>query len=286
MQSFRELLRRGDPAIWAAGTGLGVCVLMILGMIGLILWNGLGFFWPKPLVQLTLADGSVALGELTAREPIPSPGNPAAPRKFRVQLKLGNRDVTGVDFKWIEEDQITARSVPGDALYIERREYGPFIGQAVKLTEAGTEVASGSEAVIAALPPLVAKAAKDREALRDLELGEIGAVNYAIEQARLRGRKLDLELRRNPGVDQTQARAAIDQEMTALKTEYAALEEQLGKARDAAQQAHLTVRTAAGDEKEIPVLDVFRFYAANRLGTWNRLSPTPKAESFRRSSAP
>ncbi|HVQ41332.1 MAG TPA: hypothetical protein VMS54_03960, partial [Vicinamibacterales bacterium] len=60
LASLREVLRRGDPAIWFAGTGLGICVLMILSMIGLILWNGLGFFWPKPIVELTLADGTRA----------------------------------------------------------------------------------------------------------------------------------------------------------------------------------------------------------------------------------
>ena len=44
MASWRETLRRGDPAIWLAGTGLGISILMITGMIVLILANGLGFF--------------------------------------------------------------------------------------------------------------------------------------------------------------------------------------------------------------------------------------------------
>ena len=33
-------------------------------MIGLILVNGLGFFWPRPLVRVTLNDGTVLLGEI------------------------------------------------------------------------------------------------------------------------------------------------------------------------------------------------------------------------------
>ena len=44
MSALRELFRRGDPAIWFTGTGLGISVLMIAGMIVLILSNGLGFF--------------------------------------------------------------------------------------------------------------------------------------------------------------------------------------------------------------------------------------------------
>ena len=37
MATWREPLRRGDPAIWLAGSGLGICILMIGGMIALIL---------------------------------------------------------------------------------------------------------------------------------------------------------------------------------------------------------------------------------------------------------
>ena len=48
--TLRETLRRGDPAIWFTGTALGISLLMIIALIGLILTNGLGFFWPKPLV--------------------------------------------------------------------------------------------------------------------------------------------------------------------------------------------------------------------------------------------
>ena len=45
--------------IWLTGSALGVSLLMIVGLIGVILVNGLGFFWPRPLVQITLKDGSV-----------------------------------------------------------------------------------------------------------------------------------------------------------------------------------------------------------------------------------
>ena len=234
LTSLRDVLRRGDPAIWFAGTGLGICVLMILGMIGLILWNGLGFFWPKPIVELTLADGSKAMGEISAREAIPTPGNPGAPKLHRLQLKLGNRDISGSDFQWIDDAQVKAQSLPADAVYVERSAYGPFIGRVVKITEGDKEVASDSAAVLAALPPLLSKAGNDRVMLRDLERGQIGAVNHAIEQTRLRGLALDLEKRRRPGVDQTQARAAIEQELTALKAEYASLEQKLSQTMEEA----------------------------------------------------
>jgi len=210
------------------------------------------------------------MGEISAREAIPTPGNPAAPKLHRLQLKLGNRDISGSDFSWIDDAQVKAQSLPGDAVYVERREYGPFIGRVIKITEGDKEVASGSDAVFAALPPLLSKAENDRAALRDLERGQIGAVNYAIEQTRLRGLALDLAQRKQPGVDQTQARAAIEQELASLKTEYASLEEKLSQTMEEASRAKLTLRTAGGDEKELALLDVYRLYAANQLGTASR----------------
>src|SRR5262245_27680433 len=116
MASIRQLVRRGDPAIWLAGTGLGICLLMISAMIGLILVRGLGFFWPQPLLEVTLKDGSVLMGEVAGREAIPAPGTPDHLKHFRVQFKLGNRDLTGSDFRWVNEDEITGRSAPVDAI--------------------------------------------------------------------------------------------------------------------------------------------------------------------------
>jgi phosphate transport system permease protein len=270
MSALRELLRRGDPAIWLAGTGLGISMLMIGGMVALILWNGLGFFWPKKIVQLTLKDNSVVMGEVVAREAIPAPGTPEHLKRNRIQLKLGNRDLTGADFRWIDESDITARQEPQDAVYVERREYGPFIGTPVKLADKDQEIASGSEAVLGALPGYVSKATQDRAAIRALEQGEVGNINYQIEQVRLRGRSLDLEAARSPGIDQKAARAVLEQELTALKSEYAALEERRASTSEAASRTVLTLRAADGTEKTMPALDVFRIYPANRLSVAGR----------------
>ncbi len=101
--SFQQLMRRGDPAIWFTATGLGLSLLMIAAMVGLILFNGLGFFWPRPLVRVTLNDGTVLLGEVQTREGIPAPGTAEHLTKMRLQLKIGNRDLSGADFRWVDE---------------------------------------------------------------------------------------------------------------------------------------------------------------------------------------
>ena len=76
------------------------------GLVSVILVNGLGFFWPKQLLQVTLEDGRVYLGEQVGYEAIPDPGQDDHLQHHRIQLKVGNRDLYGQDFIWIPEDEI------------------------------------------------------------------------------------------------------------------------------------------------------------------------------------
>jgi len=45
-------------------------------------------------------------GKSANRAPLPTPGSRAHLRRFRFQMKLGNRDLTGADFGWVDEDAI------------------------------------------------------------------------------------------------------------------------------------------------------------------------------------
>jgi phosphate transport system permease protein len=262
----RELVRRGDPAIWFTGTGLAVSLLMITGMVGLILVNGLGFFWPRPLVRATLTDGSVLLGETVAREAIPAPGTPQHNQAARVQFKLGNRDILGADFRWVDEAEITGRSRPPDATYFERREYGPLIGTPVRLLEGERVLATGSDQVWPALTPLVDRGERDRERIRDIERNEIGLINTQIEEARLDLRRLEM---RSQG--DAAARGAIEQRVAALNAQYAAAEQRLADTTTEASKTHVVVLTADGTEKDLATLDIFRAYRANELSPGGRI---------------
>ena len=93
--------RGGDPFIWLTGSALAFCLLMISGLVGIILYNGVGVFWPSTLQQLSLRDGQVVLGKVVDRQVIPD-----QPEAYRIQLKVGNRDAYGLDFRWVDEADI------------------------------------------------------------------------------------------------------------------------------------------------------------------------------------
>ncbi len=267
--ALRRSIRRGDPMVYLTGTALAVSLVLIGGLIGVILVNGLGFFWPRPLERLTLRDGSAWLGEQVRREAIPDPGGSGRLR-HRVQLKLGNRDLLGFDFKWLDEDEIVSRERPADALYVERREYGPLLGTPVRLTSEGREIANGSEVTAALLPELIAKAARDRQAIRRIEKRDIGAINAEIERARLQGRRLDLLATRDPSRDLSAQRASLEHDTQAAQARYQQKQQELDGVLKGAAATYATFRTAAGTEKELRTLDIFRAYPANRLSTWGR----------------
>jgi phosphate transport system permease protein len=269
--ALRDAFRRGDPAIWFTGAGLAVSLLMIAGMIGLILVNGLGFFWPQHLTRLTLADGTPVLGEIVTHEPIPTPGAPGSTRAYRLQVKVGNRDLFGADFRWIDESAVTARREPREAAYIERREYGPFIGTPVRLMDGDRELATGADAVWQALQPLISKAADDREQIHEIERGDIGTINAAIEAERLVIRRLELAAGGDARGGSAE-REASERRVAELNAQYAKAETRLGDARAAASNTRVVLATADGQEKELATLDIFRAYRANELSFGGRAS--------------
>ncbi len=185
-------------------------------------------------------------------------------------MKLGNRDLTSADFRWIDESDIKSRSLPREAVYVERREYGPFIGVPVRLNDGEKELASGADAVWQALQPLIAKAADDRDRIRRIERDEIGAINGAIEAERLAVRAAELRAGRGTAGDVAAARAAMEQRLADLTARYAQAEARLGEVLAQTSLTRVTFAAVDGTEKELATIDIFRAYRANELSFGGR----------------
>ena len=156
MHSLREFFRRGDPAIWFAGSGLGDLPAHD---------RRHDRAHPRQRARLLLAE---AARQADADRRRGRAGRDRRPRghsnigaarcseRHRIQLKVGNRDITGVDFRWIDESAIARQERPVDAVYVERREYGPFIGMvtAIRRGRPGRSP-TGSDAAWTALQPLI-----------------------------------------------------------------------------------------------------------------------------------
>ncbi|MDX2253333.1 MAG: phosphate ABC transporter permease PstA [Nitrospira sp.] len=138
----------GELFIWSCGAGLSLSLLMIGGLLVLILLNGFGYFWPADLVELTLKDGKHVIGQFAGEEVGPK-GIP------RIRMKIGNRDLYGLDYRWINTDQIIEQVRPSDLVLVERREWGNFYGRLQALVKEDQVVAEGPDAVWQSLPALL-----------------------------------------------------------------------------------------------------------------------------------
>jgi phosphate transport system permease protein len=240
----------GRALTWLTGGTLALNLLLIAGLLALLAVNGGSAFWPRELWLFTLKDGTKVLGEIEREE-----------EGHRVQVEVGNRDLTGADFRWVDLSEIASRLRPNQATLLERLEWGNFHGFPVALRRGETTVAEGPEAVWAALPQLLALKREEAETLERLEKSEIGGVNREIEVLRL-------ERKRRPREAEI---SRIDRETAALQSRYEALVADLDARRQALLTDTLVMRDASGTEKEIPVGGIVRAVRPNAMGGGEKL---------------
>ncbi|HYG63560.1 MAG TPA: phosphate ABC transporter permease PstA [Thermoanaerobaculia bacterium] len=255
----------GQSLTWLCGGALAFNVLLVLGIMILLAWNGLGYFWQRDLVEIAMKDGTKVLGEVWEIEQVPAePGQAADTAIDRVRVKTANRDIGGLDFAWIDESAIAGRRLPAQAVLLERQEWGNFHGFMTELREGGKVVARGPEPVWERFEILHERAMERRERVEELEKGAIGDVNYEIEQLRLDRRKL--EIQELPAAELQRRAAEIDRRLEERQAEYQQLADRLFKMREEMLADTLVMQTVAGETQEMPVGNVVRAVRPNDMG--------------------
>ncbi|HYO13416.1 MAG TPA: phosphate ABC transporter permease PstA [Thermoanaerobaculia bacterium] len=261
----------GQALTWLCGGALAFNLLLVIAILLLLLYNGMGYFWQRDLVQLELKDGRKVLGEIWEVEQAAAvTGAEATAAIDRIRMKIGNRDVEGLDFAWIDSKDIARRTLPQGAVMLERLEWGNFYGFLGELRQNGAVIARGPEAVWKAFQPLHEKKVALREEIRDLEKGAIGDINYEIESLRLDRRKLELE-RDLPAAERMRRSEEIDRELGRREAEYQRLAERLFTMREELLAETLVLRTAGGETKEMPVGAIVHALQPNRMGLLDKL---------------
>ncbi len=119
----------GEPMVWFTAMGLSLGILMITGLLALIAYRGLEVFWPKRVAEITIqpATGTQEklLGEIVLKRDKKIQENG---RNREWQLFLGNRDILGQAFRFIDEKDIQSVEFPQEAVVVERLEFGDAIG--------------------------------------------------------------------------------------------------------------------------------------------------------------
>ncbi len=275
----RDWFRSGDPWIWLNAGAVALSFVMVAGLLFLIAARGLGHFWPRDVVSVEYRqpDGQVVtlLGEIVDSETVRERLFDAAGYDeldvddrliTRDLLRTGNRDVTGNDFRWIARPAVESTSRPLDALVLERREWGNFYGYLEAVLENGEVIAEG-EAARTAMRDRLARALDLHHQIEDLEGGELGSINYRLEQLRLEERRMTLE-----GDVSVAAIADIEAERAELNARYETLEAQLASLYELASRDAVRLSTSGGREVTVSLDDIVRAYRPNRMDLFDKLS--------------
>ena len=244
---------------------LALNLLLVVALLGILIANGMGYFWQRKLVELELDDGTRVLGEIHEREEIPQEltGAPEGTPEHRIRLKMGNRDLTGFDFLWLDEGRIRGRLQPADAVMLERLEYGNFYGYMVEMRRGDELLATGSDEVWEAFGPLQERKLDQQAAIRRLERGEIGDVNFRLEKLRLADRRLSTAALSE--AEQSSRRSEIEEQRRLAESEYEALSRTLFDMREDWEAERLVMRAADGTIMALPVAHVVRAIRANSM---------------------
>ena len=280
LSEFREWVKTGSPWIWLTAGTVSVSLCMVVGLLLLIAVNGMGHFWPGRIAAIDYRepDGTKVkfYGEVADREEVPAARLAENGYRLpdgvvtgeRLLIKTGNRDVYGLDFRWLAAPGIERIDYPPALLAVEREEWGNAYGYLVEVREDGRAITTSDTDG----PPLAEVQARlDRkqaleERIAHLEHGRIGAVSYAIEQLRLEGRALELSGQPDP-----HALQAIAEERRALEAEYERLSVELGALGHEIQRDALQLKLAGGEDLTIPLAKVVRVYRPNEMGTFDKL---------------
>ncbi|NOU23238.1 MAG: phosphate ABC transporter permease PstA [Methyloglobulus sp.] len=269
--------KSGTPWIWFNAAAVSACLIMIIGVLGLIVVRGIGHFWPAQVTRFSYqeANGQVKtiFGEIIDTSVTPAAAAKNSGYKMadneealvQYQIKTGNRDVTGADFRWLQERNIKQQDLPADLMVVERREWGNFYGQLVAIKDNGAKLADDGQAWPVAQTK-IDDALSVYDEIAHLEKKEIGAINYSLEQLRLKGRKLELKNQ----LDES-AKASIAKEKTELEAQYQQYQVQLRALYQKIRSASLVAKTDDGIEVEIPLAKVVRIYQPNSMGLFDKI---------------
>ena len=263
--------KSGDPYVWLTAGALCFSLLMVGGLILLVAVNGLGFFWPSDIARVELKNGQLYLGRITAREVIPDfEADKGAVEKSRLQLKIGNRDLYGLDFKWIDEADIASLTYPKNVVALERRQWGDFYGFVKELRVGGGGTPSaGAKNEWERLLTLVSSANDLHSRIKRIEKGDIGKINHEIERAHLGIKTVKAE----GGEETEKGRAKIAKLEEKIKEQEALYAEKEAELKDLYRRAnrnHLLMETVGGREKDVPVGAIVRAAMPNSMGVMDK----------------
>jgi phosphate transport system permease protein len=283
-----SLAAQGEPMLWLAGGALAVALTMIVGLLVLVLYQGLLTFWPQPVVRVETDDGTVYVGEIADRRyyspqenllaVLPhataerAKGEAAAHggRFEQEKIRVENFELTNTHFLWIDAFRVRETTFPEWAIVVERLTNGRFYGLPTAFLIDGQEVATTPADVWAKYLELHAEVRARWQQRVKLERDELGRLGRREQEARIARKHQELD----HGPDSAEYAAAertLNATVLEVGTERARIDAEIDRLNQENTRYALRLITGDGQSQVLALEAIVRAYPANQLTTLGHL---------------
>jgi len=271
-RNVKTWFNSGTPWIWLNASAVSISIIMVTGLLLLIAVRGLGHFWPAAVLEADYIENDGVhirlAGEINATESVSAERlrdaginlDAGVTAEFeRHLLKVGNRDVTGMDFRWVLDHKLENRHYPRELVVVERREWGHLYGYLKQIDYQGQTVTE-EQRLWPLLQQQLTQSLDLYEQIRAIEKHDIGAVNYALERLRLKQRGLELD-----GEYDITQQARLQRLRDELQQEYQQQQQRLTALYEQFRQGRATMQLASGQTVDVPLASMVRVYRPNAM---------------------
>jgi len=267
----------GTPWVWLNAGAVAISMIMVFGLLLLIASRGLGHFWPKTVYEIEYDNGTqiaTVIGERVETEEVPrqriieSGIQVQSEEEFveRSLIKVGNREILGIDFMLTVAPNEVSVKKPQDVLVLERTQWGNFYGYLKEIKSNGEALGLYDEIKWQDLEQRLDAIFELRERIEDIEKGEIGAVNYKLEKLRLKKRGFELD-----EVEDPEAFAKLETQKAEYTADYEVLKAELDKLYLEMSKDSIVLSEMTGGEKEIKLANIVKAYRPNSMSMGEKI---------------
>jgi len=269
--------KSGSPWIWMTGGAVSISLIAVLGLLLMIAWRGLSYFWPAEIYQWALNDHKgqqyTLIGEIYDSEEVPTERLLAAGHKFglpqgetvkRYLIKTGNREFVDLDFRWVLATDIISRTKPENIAVIERSKNGDFYGYPLAVIENDQRLVLDDFET--SLQSHIDRAVGLNDEAVKLQKSEINAINYSLETLRLKERSDELD-----GKLTYARKLELASQRSQLQADYQVLEKRFFSLRSQAGRDTVIVQDMRGMEVALKLDSILDVTYANRMGVVSKL---------------
>ncbi|MDE1515269.1 phosphate ABC transporter permease PstA [Vibrio sp. dsl-7] len=288
--------KSGAPWIWLTGGAVSVSLIAVLGLLLVIGWRGLTYFWPAPLFEWQTSDGHTVIGQIYAQEsvavshlkqmniPLPAAVE-AAGLATRLNIKVANRDLYGSDFIALLDFQIELKGAPQGWAVIERSRGGQLFGKPLHFEPVSASLSDSSlptEPLSTALRKALQQAQAIRLQVEQMVDQQVRVISGELEKLRLERRRKQLDNRLTEAYQQHYLSRKND-----LEAQLATVQQQLDALRAPLDQQILQVADMRGQVVAVPLSEILDFWYPNQMTldqkltqwgkqAWRFLSESPR----------